>query len=226
MTSWAVLEPVDFAPLRDKVREAKTEAEFVKAQQAMIEAMSEGYFRGEARKFFEDVKLSKVTDALRAVSDEIIDSVCGKFNESVPGFTDAFDRIPNMSGEEFSVFSLKPDQLAALSEAKTAAEEMAKVYKVYEQVCRLMGWQSADGVRSTAARIGEFETDQQLSDAAEIMMIYRTRGHGHVTTLAPLAPFVAVPLAGGRLRLEHPVEAEQHREGLVFQSYPATVVDD
>jgi hypothetical protein len=217
-TAWPTVDPsvaVDAA--RTKLENAKNAKEWEAAEQEFAAALSVGQVRTlpDYQGTIQGIHKARIEDALGASVPRLIETLCAEYNRLVPEFTTAVDGIPSLGRPDFNVFSLTPEHTTAMHTAKRNADSMTELFEVYKAVLRIAGVQSVAGFETSASRLGDFEDYSQLYNAAEYMEVYRTNGHASVPTLRPLAPHVAIVLAGGSLNLKHPAEADAQRDRLI-----------
>ncbi|MCO1659682.1 hypothetical protein [Pseudonocardia humida] len=220
-TGWVDLsdQTAEVESAKQALRVASSEEDWQAAQKDLLKAAADGYVWSEIKSYVASVKTQRVTTAINETSDEMVRSVCDRYNAVALSFTAAAEQIP--SGlDGLSLFDLTPEEAAALQTAKQQGQELDRVLRVYKSISKLRGWTALSPHQRTvaqAAQIGDYEYADQLSRAAGMIQVYATRGHGISTALAPLAPHIVVILTGGTLNLKPPAEADEYVYSLPYE---------
>lgn len=203
--------------LKDRLYNAKTEDEWLAAQAETVALVARINAYEETAGAIRSVASMRFPNALDECLAEIIDGLCAKYNEYSPAFVEAAALLPNLHNRQATVFELTPEETAALHASKKNADAMNAVLKVYDDVLKLKRIEISspllgDKHAREAARIGRYDEWSQIREAAGTISLYTMRAPG--MTLAPLAPHIAVTLAGGSLELKRPSEAVRMVEDL------------
>jgi hypothetical protein len=201
--AWHAPDPmVEVEAAKADLRAATTRDEWIKAEERFAKALTLGQVRHlpEFQSFLTAERHTRQTAAVHAVADGLVSAVAERFTDPAGRFVEAFAAVPGAS--DLDPFEMPPAVAVALSAARESADEMTEIVGVYKAVLRLAG----RDVPSVVDLIGEDYDDRNR--AAELIEFYATRGHATddgqtpvVPVFRRLAPFVAVPLAGGSLRL-------------------------
>lgn len=208
---WKTVDPsVAVEAARLRLESAETERDWESAEQEFASALAIGQVRSldDYKGTIAGIHNARIEGALTASIDPLIGTLCAEYNKCVPEFTSAVEGIPSLGRPDFQVFDLTPEDTTNMQTAKKNADRMTAVWDVYRSVASIGGFQSSAGYETSAARLGDFESARQLYSAAEYSQVYATNGHVVTPTLRPLAPHVAIVLAGGSLNLKHPTEAD------------------
>jgi hypothetical protein len=217
---WRTVDPsVAVAAARTKLENAKTEKEWTDAEQEFAAALALGQVRDhpDYNGTVQGIHQARIRSALGSSIEELISKLCAEYNRCVPEFTAAVDGIPSLGRPDFNPFDLTAEDTTNMQTAKRNADRMTEVFEVYKTVLKVGGFENVAGFETSVSRLGDFENGAQLYSAAQYMEVYRTNGHDVLPTLRPLAPHVAIVLAGGSLNLKHPTDADAQRERLALR---------
>jgi hypothetical protein len=208
--------------LKERLQSAKTEDDYLKVQVEMADLIARINVHEELAQIMEGITAGRLPNALDDCISDIFASLSVKYAEHAIPFTEAASELPNLHQKSATVFDLSPQETQAIQEAKRLADVMSEILGVYDDVCKLKNIQTTSPLISgkdalIAVRIGDYESMAQARTAAENVSMYSGDRMGQ-TTLRPLAPHIAVTLAGGTLNLKAPREAVRSVEELAATS--------
>lgn len=227
----------DVGPAIAALKAAKTREEYDAAVDLYIEADHRNRVISEQGTNFENTLTSlrqqAAADGFVKGRPEMVASLLEVYGPAAEAFATAYEGVPSLAG--VSPFDIPAEVAQKLADAKAAATKLNAVYDAWHAVHYGEIFNPDrntsdpnDTVR-LALMIGDFGADLTAAqDAGQMIHGYNTTREG---TYGPIAPWCAVFMAGGRLVLRTPAEADDYSEDLatptlmeiseqVFHGYP------
>lgn len=148
------------------------------------------------------VRGAELAQAIARELPAILADLAGRYSVAAGPFTDAVNRIPDITG--VSPLDFSEETTKALVDARKAVEPLNTLYAAYDALAQMAGadmirYNKDKDLRRLANRIGEYTDDDQRDQAANLLGRYHFKDSS--LALGRLAPHVAVVRVGGTLRL-------------------------
>lgn len=166
----------------------------------------------EYRAAIENYRVSVLERAIIQHAPALIDELCAKYNQHVPAFTNAVNRIPDLEGMKPADVSAEVS--AAIQEAKELSSSMSATWDAYRALVGALGYDvglgSIEDCLDHVFRLGDVASLSHARNAAALIKRYSARDS--FLQLGFIAPHVAILRVGGSLELVPPDQAEDRRE--------------